>query len=88
MSHGISLRNLREKKKGVLEQSASKKERELYKEWFQEMKLLFEEFYLFEYWYEGHQEEANMFLKCFIDAFNRIAKELRIPVIPPMANPQ
>lgn len=88
MSHGISLRNLREKKKGVLEQSASRKERELYKEWFQEMKLLFEEFYLFEYWYEGHQEEANMFLKCFIDAFNRIAKELRIPVIPPMANPQ
>ncbi|WP_347713462.1 AAA family ATPase [uncultured Fretibacterium sp.] len=86
MSRGINLRNLREKKRELLEQRQSRAERELYKEWFREMQPFFEEFHLFDFWHTRHQEETNIFLEAFINAFNRIAKRLQIPVVSPMAN--
>ena len=54
----------------------SKKERERYKNWFQDHQMVFESTKLFDFWKEDNKELVDSFRAGFIDAYNDVAERI------------
>lgn len=80
---GYTVRNFASKRDEITlkSQNSDKKERDFYKEWFEENIQSFDELNLFEYWCKANSSLVDDFRKKFKDAFNHIAKRLRIKFI-------
>lgn len=80
---GYTVRNFASKRHEITlkSQNSDKKERDFYKEWFEENIQSFNELNLFEYWCKANSSLVDDFRKKFKDAFNHIAKRLRIKFI-------
>ncbi len=58
------------------EKYAGEKEREKYKKWFQEHRILFENTKLFDFWKNDNPEYVEEFKKSFINSYNAVADRI------------
>jgi len=55
------------------------KDRDKYKQWFKDNKIMFEDINLLDYWINDNYKEYEEFVKSFLNSFNIIASRTRIP---------
>ncbi len=78
---GYSIRNIRESGPLSDKYNNTDIEREKFKQWFNDNKLLVSD--VFDYWREDNKQAVEDFISCFVKAYNWTAQRCCIPIIRP-----